>query len=85
MYLTRVRCTPKQLPILLNAAKKVVREMGMETGKDAIEAWNLPSELAEKSGGRTFKREKHISSFAWYGPGVVEDIDWVLNEKYTWC
>lgn len=51
---------------------------------DEVEVWNLPSHLrdiAQRSEGRTFTREDHLSSFKWYGSGNSSDVSWAYNEK----
>lgn len=56
-----------------------------------VEMWN-PSELAkgliEKVGIDHTPVERQVSSIPslmWYGPGQTEEVQWIKNEKFTWC
>nr|POE72312.1 uncharacterized protein CFP56_12188 [Quercus suber] len=31
------------------------------------------------------REDESITSLLWYGEGRWEDVDWVCNEKYSWC
>lgn len=79
LIVTRMRCDEGSLPKLISAALDVAVAAGLEV----VEVWGLPDELVDAaagSGGRTFEREEHWPSVAWYGsPG--EDVQWVNNEK----
>lgn len=85
LLITRLRCTPEELPTLLNAAFHVARKSDHEQ----VEIWNLDSSLVyvgqEVLGGRTEPREDHLSSFSWYGEGPEENVVWKYNEKFCWC
>jgi hypothetical protein len=81
LIITRLRADPLTFPILLDSARQVARELGLEQ----VEVWNLPEELEEigkKLGGTTGPREDHLPALAWFGGG---DVDWRTNEKFCWC
>lgn len=81
LIITRLRADEDTLPILLDCAKKVAKELSLEQ----VEVWNLPERLSgigEKLGGTTAPREDHLPALAWFGEG---DVIWKRNEKFCWC
>lgn len=63
-------------------------QVASQFGISQIEVWNLPTHLVEsqavvETGGRTFERSDHLSSFIWYGqdPNEKENVRWIHNEK----
>ena len=83
LVITRLRASPSTLGKLLNAARKVAVDLGLEQ----IEVWNLDPGLqrcAEELGGRTARRggDDHLPSLAWYRGG---EVVWKFNEKFSWC
>lgn len=80
MVLTRLRCTPEQLPILLEALKFKAREIGF----DVVETWGIPDSLrkvGEGLGSRTVERVEHLSATKWYGEEPEDSVEWIFNEK----
>ncbi|KAJ5938936.1 hypothetical protein N7466_002070 [Penicillium verhagenii] len=74
---------------ILRRAQREAHEWNLHT----VEFWN-PTPLLQKavklldSDAQVVHREKSsISSLRWTGAqqGLGEDVEWFLNEKYTWC
>ncbi|KAJ5803198.1 uncharacterized protein N7503_005648 [Penicillium pulvis] len=74
---------------ILRRAQREAHEWNMH----AVEFWN-PTPLLQKavkmldSDAQVVHREKSsISSLRWTGAqqGLGDDVEWFLNEKYTWC
>lgn len=81
LIITRLRADKNTLPIFLDCARRVARELNLEQ----VEAWNLPKELEDVGrglGGATGPREDHLPAIAWFLGGEVE---WEMNEKFCWC
>jgi len=84
LVITRLRATKTAFPHLIRQIKQLAREHGMQK----VEVWNLPEELigvASALGGKTDERDEHLSAFMWYGEGLAGDVEWLFNEKYSWC
>ena len=79
----------KAMAAILRRAQREAHEWNMHT----VEFWN-PTPLLQKavkmldSDAQVVHREKSsISSLRWTGAqqGLGDDVEWFLNEKYTWC
>ncbi|KDQ61629.1 hypothetical protein JAAARDRAFT_150491 [Jaapia argillacea MUCL 33604] len=85
VIITRIRA---ERTIFKELIAKVMEAAG-ESGKIVkVEVWNLPAELEEIAGtmgGKTEKRNEHLSAFKWYGVENNDDVDWAFNEKFCWC
>ncbi|KAH8924828.1 hypothetical protein BT69DRAFT_39663 [Atractiella rhizophila] len=82
------------LRILRHAA-----EVGNALGLQKVEVWNLDERLLDAFGslppkegeglreeGKGREREDSWPCLAWYGPPMCneEEVEWVLNERYSW-
>ncbi|KAF8550298.1 hypothetical protein OG21DRAFT_1446737 [Imleria badia] len=84
LIVTRISSTESEFPDLLCHIQAAARNSGV--GK--MEIWNLPKHLlkaAVETGGQTFERKKALPSIKWYGTGKTVDVEWVLNDKFSWC
>ncbi|KAJ5636417.1 uncharacterized protein N7484_009730 [Penicillium longicatenatum] len=79
----------RAMAAILRRAQREAHEWNMH----AVEFWN-PTPLLQKavkmvdSDAQVVHREKSsISSLRWTGAqqGLGDDVEWFLNEKYTWC
>lgn len=88
--------SPEQEQKLVHAMADILRRAqheAKEWGLSTVEFWN-PEPLLQKAvkvldpDAQVIHREKSsISSLRWTGDehGLGQDVEWVLNEKYTWC
>jgi hypothetical protein len=88
--------SPEQEQKLVHAMADILRRAqheAKEWGLSTVEFWN-PEPLLQKAvkvldpDAQVVHREKSsISSLRWTGDehGLGQDVEWVLNEKYTWC
>ncbi|KAF8517931.1 hypothetical protein BU17DRAFT_76228 [Hysterangium stoloniferum] len=80
LVITRIRATPENFPVLLSAIMDAAQENACIT----VEVWNLDGDLrqvARELGGHTKPRLNQLTSLAWYGPGKVEDVDFLFDEN----
>lgn len=77
----------------LKAILEIAQHEAMEAHMNHVELWNptaLVKMLIERTGleHSRFEREKEsVTSLMWYGEGhgTHEEIEWMGNEKYSWC
>ncbi|KDQ17758.1 hypothetical protein BOTBODRAFT_185844 [Botryobasidium botryosum FD-172 SS1] len=87
VLITRLRCPHSHLlSNLLSAAVEAAIEYGMTH----IEVWNLPKDLRDAAvasglGGVESERNDHLSAVKWYGDHSEDQVEWIMNEKYSWC
>ncbi|KAJ3497207.1 hypothetical protein NLJ89_g10380 [Agrocybe chaxingu] len=84
LIITRLRARPEHFLELLAQILEYARQYKV----DRVEVWGLPRELRElatSTGGKTFARDDHLSSFKSYLKEKPEDIAWIHNEKFCWC
>jgi hypothetical protein len=83
--------TEDELARGLEAILRIAIQEGKEWRTKEVELWN-PSErvlgMIRSRGmrGEIVNREQHeIMSMMWYGNEGGENVEWLENEKYTWC
>ncbi|KAI0944814.1 hypothetical protein AcW1_001660 [Taiwanofungus camphoratus] len=84
LVVTRLRANTMTFPHLLN---KLVQAAG-KNSIERIEIWSLPEvlqPLASNAGWKTAKRRDHLSAFKWYGEVGEDQVEWMFNEKFSWC
>ncbi|OCH93350.1 hypothetical protein OBBRIDRAFT_328171 [Obba rivulosa] len=84
LVVTRLRATRKTLPGLL---QRIV-EAGKRNGVERLEIWGLAADLQDVAGEHGWASEnrvEHLSAFKWYGTDPEEQLEWLFNEKFSWC
>lgn len=86
LVITRPSATEVDFPALI----KRIQEIAGKNGIRKMEAWNIAPYLlsvgaVERTGGKTFAKQKHLPPLKWYGAGETANIEWVFNEKYVHC
>ncbi|KAJ5165944.1 hypothetical protein N7492_006240 [Penicillium capsulatum] len=88
--------TPHEEQVVVDAMAGILRRAQQEAhdwNMGKVEFWN-PTPLLEKAvalldpEAQVVHRDKSsISSLRWTGAdqGLGNDVEWILNEKYTWC
>ncbi|KAJ5610956.1 hypothetical protein N7510_007675 [Penicillium lagena] len=88
--------SPKEEEVIVHAMAAILRRAQREAREwnlRSVEFWN-PTPLLQKAAAlldpdvQLVHREKSsISSLRWTGAeqGLGKDVEWMLNEKYTWC
>ncbi|KAJ5811630.1 hypothetical protein N7474_007931 [Penicillium riverlandense] len=88
--------SPKEEEVIVHAMAAILRRAQREAREwnlRSVEFWN-PTPLLQKAAAlldpdvELVHREKSsISSLRWTGAeqGLGKDVEWLLNEKYTWC
>jgi hypothetical protein len=57
-----------------------------------VELWNPEERIRrvtegiQSLGAKFVVRENdHLSSMNWFGKGPIEEVEWVVNERFAWC
>ena len=77
----------KSIAALFAAAQPEAAQWGMRE----VQIWNPTSttlaavQMIDPKAKVEHREEESITSLQWYGEGTWENVDWVCNEKYSWC
>ncbi|KAH6899517.1 hypothetical protein BKA70DRAFT_1313711 [Coprinopsis sp. MPI-PUGE-AT-0042] len=84
LIITRLRVPGHLFGELISAIMGYCKERGMEE----IEVWNLQEDLVSQAasmGATTADMENHLPSVKWYSLSPSECVEWMNNEKFSWC
>ncbi|KAJ6789360.1 hypothetical protein PWT90_00913 [Aphanocladium album] len=85
--------TDEELTAALEGIMAVAQREAADANCKSVEIWNPPArvlttfkEKLPQLQGKVVERDMHnLCSFRWFGPGSVDNVEWVANEKFEWC
>lgn len=83
----------EELAAALGGIMAVAQREAADANCKSVEMWNpsprvraaFDGELASLNGKMVERDESNLASLRWFGPGSVENVEWVANEKFEWC